>query len=267
MTRVIARGLSGFTLIELLVVITIFVVLLALLTPGLDRAIYQAELAVCGGQLRVVAAALHDYAMDHRRQFPYRPRARNGSSGAVAYEIRIAPYNVKAQDDRPLYRPYLKSLDLLLDPMVARVDLDTPSDVSHVAASYQIWAGWQYKLGGVLHKGMFKVGDLLAADEMNFDVLVGDTDFNGVQSSHPDYEGRAFNWVAREELVGTAYWTLSLWANAAEGIGTVDRNFALADSSVQRYTNLQHEDGGPLVAIPARANGDQPQQRTYLPRR
>jgi len=34
---------------------------------------------------------------------------------------------------------------------------------------------------------------------------------------------------------------------------------------VIRYDDLRHEDGGPLVAIPARANADQPQQTIYLP--
>lgn len=38
---------KAFTLIELLVVITIIVVLLALLVPALDKAIYQAQLSVC----------------------------------------------------------------------------------------------------------------------------------------------------------------------------------------------------------------------------
>ena len=38
---------KGLTLIELLVVITIIVILLALLMPAIDKAIYQSELAVC----------------------------------------------------------------------------------------------------------------------------------------------------------------------------------------------------------------------------
>ena len=46
---------NGFTLVELLVVITIIVILLALLAPALDKAIYQAELAVCGTRVRAIA--------------------------------------------------------------------------------------------------------------------------------------------------------------------------------------------------------------------
>src|ERR1043165_1931025 len=52
----------AFTLIELLVVITIIVVLLALLTPALDKAMYQAELAVCGANLRAIANGAIPYA-------------------------------------------------------------------------------------------------------------------------------------------------------------------------------------------------------------
>src|SRR5438876_557647 len=47
---------AAFTLIELLVVVTIIVVLLALLTPALDRAIYQAELTVCAANQHTVGA-------------------------------------------------------------------------------------------------------------------------------------------------------------------------------------------------------------------
>src|SRR3970040_128099 len=62
----------GFTLIELLVVITIIVVLLALLTPALDKAIYQAELAVCATHLKTIANGAALYAGEYKRRWPYR---------------------------------------------------------------------------------------------------------------------------------------------------------------------------------------------------
>jgi prepilin-type N-terminal cleavage/methylation domain-containing protein len=60
------ESVIGFTIVELLVVITIIVVLLALLMPGLDRAIYQAELAVCGSRLKSLGAAVSTYAPTRR---------------------------------------------------------------------------------------------------------------------------------------------------------------------------------------------------------
>ena len=63
-------GLSAFTLIELLVVVTIIVVLLALLTPALDKAIEQAERAVCAGNVHLFGVAVPQYAMDNRRALP-----------------------------------------------------------------------------------------------------------------------------------------------------------------------------------------------------
>src|ERR1041385_5328344 len=59
----------AFTLIELLVVITIIVVLLALLTPALDRAVYQAELASCGGRLKALGAGFALYAFNNGRRY------------------------------------------------------------------------------------------------------------------------------------------------------------------------------------------------------
>jgi prepilin-type N-terminal cleavage/methylation domain-containing protein len=57
---------SAFTLIELLVVITIIVVLLALLTPGLDRALAAAASARCMANQRGTAQAMRFYAGDYR---------------------------------------------------------------------------------------------------------------------------------------------------------------------------------------------------------
>ena len=63
---------TAFTLIELLVVITIIVVLLSLLAPAMDQAIYQAELAVCGARQNATCKGLSVYAMDFKRSYPYR---------------------------------------------------------------------------------------------------------------------------------------------------------------------------------------------------
>src|ERR1041385_8770864 len=84
----------AFTLIELLVVITIIVVLLALLTPALDRAIYQAELTVCQSRQHAAAVGAIAYASASRRHFPDRPGPRGGWRAMVVYDGGAA-------DDRP----------------------------------------------------------------------------------------------------------------------------------------------------------------------
>jgi prepilin-type N-terminal cleavage/methylation domain-containing protein len=62
---------SGFTLIELLVVVTIIVILLALLAPALDKAVEQAERAVCASRLHAWGLAIPQYALDHRNRLPF----------------------------------------------------------------------------------------------------------------------------------------------------------------------------------------------------
>src|ERR1051325_206342 len=76
-TRTDMRRTNGFTLIELLVVVTIIAVLLALLTPALDRAMYQASLAVCGSRLHGIANAALIYAMNSKKLYPPGPPENN----------------------------------------------------------------------------------------------------------------------------------------------------------------------------------------------
>jgi prepilin-type N-terminal cleavage/methylation domain-containing protein/prepilin-type processing-associated H-X9-DG protein len=59
----------AFTLIELLVVVTILVVLLALLTPSLDKAMSSAEQAFCGSAQRSLGLANQQYALMSRQWF------------------------------------------------------------------------------------------------------------------------------------------------------------------------------------------------------
>src|SRR6266478_4856578 len=70
--QAVSRRPQAFTLIELLVVVTIIVVLLALLTPAVDRAIYQAELARCAAQLHGICAGVQVYAAENKRWYPQR---------------------------------------------------------------------------------------------------------------------------------------------------------------------------------------------------
>src|SRR5687768_8800745 len=105
---------NAFTLIEILVVVSVIPLLLALLMPGLDRAMYQAELAQCAGKLDAVGSGLVTGAMENRRQFPNRL-------------VRWHPINVNLPkslaiggDDRPAIRNYLRnSLNTMLnDPLM-----------------------------------------------------------------------------------------------------------------------------------------------------
>ena len=58
----------AFTLIELLVVVTIVVVLLALLAPALDKAMEQAQRAVCGANLNTIHSGAFTYGWDNQRK-------------------------------------------------------------------------------------------------------------------------------------------------------------------------------------------------------
>jgi prepilin-type N-terminal cleavage/methylation domain-containing protein/prepilin-type processing-associated H-X9-DG protein len=60
----------GFSLIELLVVIGIIAILLALLLPALTVARRQAQTITCASNLRQIAQAMHNYAVEFKGAFP-----------------------------------------------------------------------------------------------------------------------------------------------------------------------------------------------------
>src|SRR5688500_8442249 len=82
----------AFTLIELLVVAAIIAVLIALLLPALDAAIYQAELTQCGANQGSMAMALQIYAAKHQRRYPHRPDI--GEAAMATTQLRGAGVSV-----------------------------------------------------------------------------------------------------------------------------------------------------------------------------
>lgn len=57
---------NGFTLVELLVVVTLIVILLGLLVPGMSKAIGKAEAVVCATTTRAWSHGMAQYAFDHK---------------------------------------------------------------------------------------------------------------------------------------------------------------------------------------------------------
>jgi len=276
-----SAGSRAFTLVELLVVITIIVVLLALLAPAMDRAIYQAELAVCGSRLKALGSSVTIYAMDHKRHYPYRPRANGGAANAIQHELAIVAPNNIPDDLRPRLRNYMSINDAMQCSFNKKADLVATHPDSNVFPSYQLWFGWQFKYPNtVVHPGMLKLGDRLGFEGNKFDVLASDVFANEratTQSSHPDYEGTYVNVVFQDEVVTGAdvggiatagfRFAVSLWYGAG---GTIDYQLVRGDGSVPRYPNVTFDAGGEhqMVYMPWRANGTQfPEKGTHLPLR
>lgn len=267
---------AGFTLIELLVVVTVIVVLLALLTPALDQAVYQAELAVCGAGLKGMGGAVAVYASENRRLYPYRPSAALGNS-----ENFILVWGTPARDDRPYLRGHLSINQTMSDPLGKAVNLEhAVSSQNYIFASYNLWWGWQWYRGAERGQPMRKIGDRFGepGETQGFRLLASDWDRvkSGAysQSGHPDRDGVSRQLLSQgdsvqndpsgslEDLVGGAgaIFTGSQWiADDAGARGPLDRNFLYDDLAVLRLNTLKNsgpndDPDGRLVKVPSRNN-------------
>jgi prepilin-type N-terminal cleavage/methylation domain-containing protein len=249
---------EGFTLIELLVVITMIVVLMALLTPALDKAIFEAEMAVDLANMRGVGAAATVYAMDHKRHYPYRDdvQGTDASQGtpvqnSVGTSPRAfsSPNNIRdvrgdiGYDMRQRMREYWGLNQLVGCPFSKAVDLadEGSSGRTLISADYSVFAGWQYRD----RRGLFKVGDRMEIGSREFvTILVGDVDSfdmanNLSWASHPDDQAVLGEMVWQNfgdagkgdpQAAAAAYgalvsdpglsWTWSRWDTRAGGTAT-----------------------------------------------
>ncbi len=226
-------GRIGFTLVELLVVITIIVVLLALLTPAMDQAIYQAELAVCATTLKGIATGAQTYAAGSRRFYPAR-----AASNASAYNLKVS-----AWDYRPALRSVL-SVNASLNDRFAprRMDLDQ-SKATSVSSSYLLWFGYQY----VGEQGMKRLGDRWTyaingtTQRSTFSVLATDTLANNLATA-VTYHQDLSNSMGGGDTVDDASYTYSRWWLAGGGnlIPPLyyDMNAAFDDGSVRTLAKV-----------------------------
>src|ERR1051325_5390273 len=169
------EGIGGFTLVELLVVVTIIVVLLSLLAPALDTAIYAAELAVCQSRQHATTAGVLTYAAGFTRQYPYRyyldlKKVSHARPIDVQYSNweGAPPNNI---DDRPVFRTFVSINGTFNCPLAARqLDFDGSHTQTNVIADYGFW--FDFRFTG--EPGMLKLGARFPFVGDAFDVLTGD---------------------------------------------------------------------------------------------
>jgi len=230
------RDRAGFTVIELLVVITVIVVLLALLTPALDKVIYQAELARCGATQKGIITGATTAAIDYQRRYFDRSGLHSPHMLALA----------NTTDLRPQFMDYLGGLNkILLCAFNKEVDLERSLSTSHAYGNYWTFFGWTYtgpRGGG----GMIRLGNGWTWEGRRYGVMVLDYDVIMSNSTHewathPDRDGVLAPMAWQDQGVpGVAAYTLSDHDGPMLRTANMDMNVGYADGSVVRWAEVEN---------------------------
>jgi prepilin-type N-terminal cleavage/methylation domain-containing protein len=252
-----SRG-RGFTLVELLVVVTIIVVLLALLTPALDRAIYAAEMATDGANIKASITGIYTYAVEYKRRYPHRAYfdVPQGQNGVEMLKVNDNPL----WDLRPLLRPYL-SMKSLLDTFSGNIDYERLDSDSIIQCNYSLWFDYgmqgQSRFSRIGGRFVWRSG----TEVERFSVLVSDFDLvvpeqTAVFNGHADDAG-LMSFVVGENatefgLPGPVAgpqgrkWSFSRWQEWGRDWrrGRVDQSYGYEDGSVRRYDGVLNGEPG-----------------------
>ena len=268
------RRVRGFTIVELLVVVSIIVVLIALLVPALDRAMYRAQLMLCQGNLDGQSTGLITYAMSNRTNYPHRDGVDDGDW--EPHKLYQSVHAGPPRDERTLLEGYV-SLDQFLDPFCQKIVLDKPATMVNdvVFRNTHQWAGFRWFGNG---PGMSKLGKKLTflndvnypqPREFKFSFLASDRDFINteqliVDSSHPDKEEKLISLKWQSDDVGGGFGiladtalqaTYSGWFRTSSAYrGPSDLSYAYDDGSVQMYNDVLHKDDERFTRVPHFAN-------------
>jgi prepilin-type N-terminal cleavage/methylation domain-containing protein len=264
---------NGFTLVELLVVITIIVLLLAMLAPALDRAIYAAELARCGGQMKGVTSGVTSYAMGHNRQYPYREGVRHPQN--TNYQIKQMSGSPNQSgtlgfDERPMLRPWV-NLDAYVCPPAGSISVSRSEAETILFLPFQMFYGYQWRGAGG-GQGMFKLGDTITYNGHRFSTMVSDHMATGVflapfidASAHPDSLGLLTHGQQQDQPASAAFIALAVdpdakvtvagWGGTPTPGMRFEMNFGFTDGAVVRISDMSWN--VPNYGMAAGANQDE----------
>lgn len=251
------RNPSAFTLVELLVVVTIILVLLALLVPALDKAMYQAELAMCGTRQRGIANAAITYAIDHKRMYPDR-RDPGWQLNSLILQVGGTAHAVQNNwDMRPAFYPnYLSNFAYFTDPVTDAIDVSYQANDPdcQIFSDYHINTGWgpggQNKMSRMgkgftwTEYGVTKEIRVLVCDKNEVNPL----SHSAAGSNHPDdlgllsygFRQNTENPSQSPESRATDLFpkkTIGGWGSSSAR-GKLSVNYAYDDGSVRRYDHV-----------------------------
>jgi prepilin-type N-terminal cleavage/methylation domain-containing protein len=255
----------GFTLVELLVVVTIIVLLLALLAPALDRAIYQAELAVCGSQMRSLSGASLLYAMGQRRAYPGRDERSSDSAMEIKQRVNApglatgtgGTFNVPGLLEsyigvRAWVDPFLQGAGLRIEEAMQDPDAVLMPGYHY----YPDWGTANNFITRMTRMGQKLIFDAPEGDTRRFGIIVADRDArmneNAGNNSHPDkasvqhlwgYQEGGNPWLGMGDAApfagpttGNVY--VAWWRGARARTGLLDNHYALDDGSILRLNDV-----------------------------
>jgi hypothetical protein len=248
----------AFTIVELLVSVTLIVLLLALLAPALDRAIYRSELTLCATNMKAFGTAATMYGANHQRAYPDHAGRAWPYHLSNPFAMMLMPYTAL---NRNLNCPFSKAMDY--EGSVQR------NSTGGIIPPYALWFGWRYTGHSVktrMGRPMTALDHTDTSDPrtVSFSVMASDWDLfyrtGDTRGSHPDYDPaeRHNEWrqdsdenpLMPGQNISVAPRTYSFWWGFGAGKvrGLFDMNVGWEDGAVLSFMAVLPRDADDRMA-------------------